>query len=418
MSGMDDKERISETLRSTMSMSEAKATLPIPVLKPEYRDMPGDEEVAVSISMNREADGSRRVSSPAFVADGYIDTAAIPFPIQLSMASTSGKPPMVRPILVPESRIEMIEVALQLQGLDMEHADYSAQAMQWTAQTLNGADLYWVSAEMCHLLQHAAPALPPTTLTADLMPSEYGVVFFAESLVGQDAQQSNQQVWVSALAWGPCTFDVTDTTRVDGAVVLPPKGAMSKDPSAVVPPDGFNPDDYGLEPGEEFRFRGNGISISTWRKWERWMPLGRSDWPMGFDTEGTFAPPNYTDVQLASIIEDRRWAAAFAILSQQTNIARTRIIDTDRHAAKRLKRRKLSVPKIRLVDINPPKHVPSGETREVHWTKRWLVRGHWRQQACGPQRSQRRPVFVQPHVKGPEDKPLEVSPEVVKVWRR
>jgi hypothetical protein len=176
--------------------------------------------------------------------------------------------------------------------------------------------------------------------------------------------------------------------------------------------------DHGLLATEDGRFKGNGISIAMWRCWERWLPLGRTDWPIGFDTEGKFAPPNFTPVQLASIVEDRRFAAAFAILSQQTNVTATRVVDTDRHAAKRLKRRKYRAPKIRLVDIHKPKSAPSGKTRDVEWTKRWLVRGHWRQQAYGPGRKLRRPLYIQPFIKGPEDKPLEVSPEVVKVWRR
>lgn len=53
-------------------------------------------------------------------------------------------------------------------------------------------------------------------------------------------------------------------------------------------------------------------------------------------------------------------------------------------------------------------------TREYH--HRWVVGGHWRQQACGPGRKQRKPVFILPYVKGPEDAPLKT--ERVNVWRR
>lgn len=41
------------------------------------------------------------------------------------------------------------------------------------------------------------------------------------------------------------------------------------------------------------------------------------------------------------------------------------------------------------------------------WTCRWLVRGHWRQQACGRERAERRPRWILPYVKGPADKPLK-----------
>lgn len=37
---------------------------------------------------------------------------------------------------------------------------------------------------------------------------------------------------------------------------------------------------------------------------------------------------------------------------------------------------------------------------------RWWVRGHWRLQVCGPDNSERRLIYVEPHTKGPADKPL------------
>jgi hypothetical protein len=409
-------------------------------LKPEYRDLADDEQV--DVSFKKDDGDSWTVSSPALVKDRHLSTNELPLNVRQAMANASGKPQMVRVITVPEARIEMFETAMTMWQTDMfpGHPDYSPKAMQWVAETLADADLYWVSPEMCTLLAHAAPIMPPTTLTADLMPSECGAVFFADALEGQDAQDPDNRVFVSAIVWGPCQFDVVNNVREDGAIGPPPPDVMTSTPSHVV--TGTQTDEefieaHGLTPvqatddnrvvfgatdtdsGENYRFIGNGISISTWRKWEKWVPLGRTDWPMGFDTEGEFAPPGFTPVQLQSIIEDRRWAAAFAILSQQTNISHTRVVDTDRHAAKRLRRRKLTPPKVRLVDIHKPKHPTTpGGTREVEWTKRWLVRGHWRQQAFGPGRKQRRPVYIQPHIKGPEDKPLEVSPEVVKVWRR
>jgi hypothetical protein len=43
------------------------------------------------------------------------------------------------------------------------------------------------------------------------------------------------------------------------------------------------------------------------------------------------------------------------------------------------------------------------------------VIGHWRNQACGPKRSKRRPIWIQPHERGPDDAPLKVRQTVVKV---
>lgn len=48
---------------------------------------------------------------------------------------------------------------------------------------------------------------------------------------------------------------------------------------------------------------------------------------------------------------------------------------------------------------------------------RWVVSGHWRNQAHGPGRSLRRQTWVPAYVKGPDGAPL-LSTERVNVWRR
>ena len=58
-----------------------------------------------------------------------------------------------------------------------------------------------------------------------------------------------------------------------------------------------------------------------------------------------------------------------------------------------------------------------GEGKKWGLSVRFMVRGHWRNQACGEKRGQRRPVYVAPYLKGPEDAPLKSS-ETVFVWRR
>ena len=62
---------------------------------------------------------------------------------------------------------------------------------------------------------------------------------------------------------------------------------------------------------------------------------------------------------------------------------------------------KLDVP----VSIDVTKHVRQymcGTLEEKMYTVRWLVRGHYRQQAYGPGRSQRKRVWIEPFWKGPE----------------
>lgn len=64
-----------------------------------------------------------------------------------------------------------------------------------------------------------------------------------------------------------------------------------------------------------------------------------------------------------------------------------------------------------------PTEEPSEGEKKWGLSVRFMVRGHWRNQACGAKLGQRRPVYVAPYLKGPEDAPLKSS-ETVFVWRR
>ncbi len=68
-----------------------------------------------------------------------------------------------------------------------------------------------------------------------------------------------------------------------------------------------------------------------------------------------------------------------------------------------------------VVDLHraQPAPVEVGDRAQPTYRHRWWVEGHWRQQACGPNMSERRPIFIFPHVKGPPDRPFKTDAERV-----
>lgn len=73
------------------------------------------------------------------------------------------------------------------------------------------------------------------------------------------------------------------------------------------------------------------------------------------------------------------------------------------------------LPSLRVLQLSTGASVQRTEhTGTVEWSRRWMVRGHWRLQPYGPRRTLRRAQWIDPYVKGPEDKPLDVRPTV---WR-
>lgn len=76
---------------------------------------------------------------------------------------------------------------------------------------------------------------------------------------------------------------------------------------------------------------------------------------------------------------------------------------------------------VRLIDLRPLRHVNADRDTDGgggrSYARRWIVRGHWRNQAVGPKRGQRRATWIPSYIKGPHGAPF-VEKETVMVWRR
>lgn len=234
---------------------------------------------------------------------------------------------------------------------------------------LTYSDLWWASSDITDLVSHAWASLPPTTMTFDLPPSQEGLILFDHTVWGTDAERDTE-VGLHALQWYGSLLTV---------------------------------------------FGGPCISITAWQLNEGvWTPLGRSDWPLGRDSD--WLPEGMSGRVGFSVIEDRKLLATIWLLARQHRITEMRDLHQDRAAIRRYERRyKKSPPRVRMIDVRAPQHGPSGEGRKVEWRNRWLVSGHWRQQAYGPGRQYRRPTWIEGYVKGPADKPMKPLPdEIVK----
>ena len=75
---------------------------------------------------------------------------------------------------------------------------------------------------------------------------------------------------------------------------------------------------------------------------------------------------------------------------------------------------------VTTIDLRTLKHVPTEQDETSAdgrtFRHRWVVRGHWRNQAHGERGAKRRIQWIPSYVKGPEGAPL-ISSEKVMVWR-
>lgn len=327
-------------------------------------------------------------------------------------------------------------------------------------QTLQQATLWWVAEPMVDLLLAAAAGLPDDTMHAELPPMpNNGLVVFAKPWLGIDGYTAERQVQVDALAWG--MVSVPERAGTGRRVAL----AMSTY-RRVNFADGLTSDELALaasvgaiEHGrpvpvpdtEAARFTADHLAAQTLGKpfdyaqaavydehpehgvfvgqagrsvallGETWVPLGRSDWPVT-DPIGVGPWDNEPDLVRASMVEDRKVLAAMWHLLHQEGIAQQTTHAPERQAARRTQRagidRKLAtVQVVTLRKLHRTESAPSDEHATRDWHHRWLVAGHWRWARVGVGRTERRLVYVRPHVKGPEDKPL-VVPTRVNAWQR
>jgi hypothetical protein len=70
----------------------------------------------------------------------------------------------------------------------------------------------------------------------------------------------------------------------------------------------------------------------------------------------------------------------------------------------------------RMLDLRThDRPTTTNEHQSVNWSHRWIVRGHWRNQPYGPGSELRKLIWVDAHIKGPEDRPLDVRPTLFQV---
>lgn len=78
-----------------------------------------------------------------------------------------------------------------------------------------------------------------------------------------------------------------------------------------------------------------------------------------------------------------------------------------RSALRRLERQNSPTSPVRVITLRHKRAEGHGDTvSDREYYHQWVVRGHWRNQACGPNSTLRRPIWIVPHIKGPEGAPL------------
>jgi len=254
---------------------------------------------------------------------------------------------------------------------------------------LKDADLYFVSADMTQLAITAAESLPSFDLSASDAPSEAGLIFFEEPIATDVNTKAGQgeTVYISGASW-----NLGSTPRWGVALWLSFYIDLHLTLDREVAEGRITKAEAARQKGSQPRFS---YTMDAAHMVGRGIPVANDD----------------------SVLNSwgRTILSAWLIMAQP--LAEISTVTADRSAQKRIRRTGHAPKPVRLVELRRPKATgsnTSGTEREYH--HQWIVRGHWRQQWF-PARQVHRPVWIGPHIKGPEGAPL-IGGEKVNVLKR
>jgi hypothetical protein len=120
------------------------------------------------------------------------------------------------------------------------------------------------------------------------------------------------------------------------------------------------------------------------------------------------AGPGSDLIRARAIVQMKYVAAAVVFMGQRIAVRHHEHVP--RHALRRAERERRPIQnEVQVVRLRRAANDPSDrDSFPVDWQCRWVVQGHWRNQACGEGRTEQRPVWINPYLKGPETKPLKV----------
>ncbi len=227
------------------------------------------------------------------------------------------------------------------------------------ADSLDRARLYWIDHSFTELAEHAASHMPAVTTSRGLAPGDDGLLLWSHSTTARR---------IAAASW---------TTRDDTVHVV------------------------------IYRAIGTGLDDTAMQHLR--------------DEVGWLAPMRTIWLHHEQLIDDAHDHSTAILLATWLLVAQkaAETIPADVHKAirKRYTRANRPLPDVRIVRIRA--HTQPDDTTNTAatgtgrtYTSRVWVTGHWRNQAYGKDRALRRPVYIHPFLRGPEDAPIKLSTTV------
>ena len=274
-------------------------------------------------------------------------------------------------------------------GRTCSHPTHYARTLRMYRESLGRGDTLYMDKNFCALVDHARQSVPDDLFFEDSwMQTPAGFMWLDTpfdcpvppdmpsllELTGRDAPM------IHAVSWYPCMTGGTTFMTYQGFDRVPQLGTP-----------GFGCWTY-------FTMAQNDRLIDRLQQFEETV--------VDLDSPGF---GQYTPGKLTNMKHEVRWVyTAMHLMAQR--LAVTSQHRTSPLARSMAARKKLQIGEfLKVVTLRrkqPETHESTGQGKSVEWSCRWLVEHHWRNQWY-PSENIHRQIYIDPYLKGPEDKPFK-----------
>ena len=259
-------------------------------------------------------------------------------------------------------------------------------------------NMHYVSRSMCQMITEMSGSLPEWTVSQAL-PSDYGFLIFERSVCDlmYVTDKDKEPVPLRGIFWHLRGDSVEIVTLTDSSSQLVVDNA-----------DGDSIFKIGLIYFHKSQIQGAGRVSTGVSGSDHIVNFTNFDRNRQFDKIISIVGATWLLMSQDSVIEDVETPVKMKQRSESPSGSRRKTVkDVIVHEQSLIKRSASS------------RYMRDKDNKQTgrEYSKQWWVSGHWRQQACGPKWSERKPVFIEPHIAGPEDKPLDEREEVTR-WKK
>lgn len=287
----------------------------------------------------------------------------------------------IRPRDLPKRRNQLLQhLTDSSSALSRVSGPPEGQSLDDVVRQVRAAELYWVAADMAALAMSAGESLNEARWGPDVRPAPCGLALFDGGIGSYPKPLRGVDLPVDACSWGPAVGGCLVVFYSTRRRVM--EAGATADP-ATLPP---------------------------------LIPYASTVLPVGGPVPLDEAAAR-DDVPVPVIAA----LAASWLLMQQPTLAERASVRPDKSTRATTQRLGMGDPEVSVVDLRrlyrPDDREEDGEEGGRRFRHRWVVSGHWRDQAYGPDRALRRQTWIAAYVKGPDGAPL-LATERVNVWRR